>query len=228
MKSKRKKYIIAIDGPAGSGKSTTALLLAQKLNFFYLDTGAMYRVLTWKAIQKNLDVTNSQEMEKLAKNTKIEFKKEKEKIKTFLDDENVSQKLNSPEVNKWVSVLSMHKAVRKIMVQKQKQIAQDKNIVVEGRDTTTVVFPQADLKIFLKADLEVRTERKYKQLKFKQVKTTLKEQERLIRLRDKIDQERKTSPLKISPHAVIIDTTHLTITQQVNQILKIFKEKIAV
>ena len=106
-------------------------------------------------------------------------------------------------------------------------MAQNRNIVIEGRDTTTVVFPKADLKIFLRAALPTRAKRKFKQLKQKE-KTSLKEQEKLIRLRDKLDQSRKASPLKISPDAIIIDTTNQTIPQQVNHILKIFKEKFAV
>ena len=224
MRAKPEKYVIAIDGPAGSGKSTTAKILAQKLRFFYLDTGAMYRALTWKAIQQNLDVANPQQMKKLALNTKIDFKIFRGKNKIFLDGKDVTDKINSNEVNRLVSVLSKHKAVRKIMVKKQRAFAKNRNLVIEGRDTTTVVFPKADLKIFLKADLDTRAVRKYKQLKQK-TRTTLKEQAQLIRLRDKLDQSRKASPLKISPDAVIIDTTNLTISEQVDRILSIFKQK---
>ena len=225
MRAKPRKYVIAIDGPAGSGKSTTAKILAQKLRFFYLDTGAMYRALTWKAIQQNLDVANPQQMKKLALNAKIDFKNYRGKNRIFLDGKDVTDKINSSEVNRLVSVLSKHKAVRKIMVKKQRAFAKNRNLVIEGRDTTTVVFPKADLKIFLKADLNTRAVRKYRQLKRK-TRTTLKEQAQLIRLRDKLDQSRKASPLKISPDAIIIDTTNLTISEQVNRILKIFRKKI--
>jgi len=224
VKAKPEKYVIAIDGPAGAGKSTTAKILAQKLHFFYLDTGAMYRALTWKAIQLNLDVASSQQMQKLALNTKIDFKNYRGKNRIFLDDQDVTDKINSSEVNKLVSVLSKHKTVRKIMVKKQRAFARNRSLVIEGRDTTTVVFPKADLKIFLKADLDTRAERKYRQLKQK-TRTTLKEQAQLIKLRDKLDQSRKASPLKISPEAVIIDTTKLTISEQVSRILKIFRKK---
>lgn len=226
MKVKPKKYVIAIDGPAGSGKSTTAKILAQKLKFFYLDSGAMYRALTWKAIQLNLNVASSQQMRKPAIDTKIDFKNYRGKNRIFLDGRDVTDKINSSEVNRLVSVLSKHKAVRKIMVKKQRAFAKNRSLVIEGRDTTTVVFPKADLKIFLKADLDTRAARKYRQLKQK-TRTTLKEQARLIKLRDKLDQSRKASPLKISPDAVIIDTSKLTISEQVNRILKIFKEKLA-
>lgn len=226
MKVKPRKYVIAIDGPAGAGKSTTAKILAQKLEFFYLDTGAMYRALTWKAIQLNQDVTDPQSLQRLALNTKIDFKNYRGKNRIFLDGKDVTSKINSREVNKLVSVLSRHTAVRKIMVKKQRAFAKNRSIVIEGRDTTTVVFPKADLKIFLKADLDIRARRKYKQLKQK-TRTTLKEQAQLIRLRDKLDQSRQASPLKISPDAVIIDTTKLTVPQQVNRTLKIFKEKFA-
>ena len=225
MRAKPNKYVIAIDGPAGSGKSTTAKILSQKLHFFYLDTGAMYRALTWKAIRLNLDVANAKLMQKLALKTKIDFKYYRGKNRIFLDGRDVTNKINSSEVNKLVSVLSRHKEVRKIMVRKQRAFAKNRSIVIEGRDTTTVVFPKADLKIFLKADLDTRAVRKYKQLKQK-TRTTLKEQAQLIRLRDKLDQSRKASPLKISPDAIIIDTTNLTISEQVNRILKIFRKKI--
>lgn len=224
MKVKPGNYVIAIDGPAGSGKSATAKILAKKLYFFYLDTGAMYRALTWKAIQLNLDVTNSQQMQRLALNTKIDFKNYRGKSKILLDGKDVADKINSSEVNRLVSVLSKHKAVRKIMVKKQRGFAKNRKIVIEGRDTTTVVFPKADLKIFLKAELNTRATRKYRQLKQK-TRTTLKEQTKLIRLRDKLDQSRKASPLKISPDAIIIDTTNLTISEQVNRILSIFRRK---
>ncbi len=224
MIAKPRKYVIAIDGPAGAGKSTTAQILAGKLKFHYLDTGAMYRALTWKAINQNLDVADSSQMQKLALNTKIDFKNYKGKSSIFVDRKDISSKIYSAKVNRWVSILARHKVVRRIMVKKQREFARDRNIVIEGRDTTTVVFPEADLKIFLKARLTVRAKRKFKQLKQK-VKTSLKEQSRLIRLRDKLDRSRKTSPLKVSPEAIIVDTTNLTVTQQVDQILKILKEK---
>lgn len=227
MKVKPGKYVIAIDGPAGSGKSTTAKILAKKLYFFYLDTGAMYRALTWKAIRLDLDVANSQLMQKLALNIKIDFKNYQGKSRIYLDGKDLTDKINSSEVDRLVSVLSKHKAVRKIMVKKQREFAKNRSIVIEGRDITTVVFPKADLKIFLKADLNIRAGRKFRQLKQK-TNTTLKEQTRLIRLRDKLDRSRKASPLRISPDAIIIDTTDLGISEQVNRILKIFKETFAV
>ncbi len=227
MKANPKTYVIAIDGPAGAGKSTTAQILARKLKFLYLDTGAMYRALTWKAITQNLDVANPRQMRKLALNTKIDFKNHQRKYAIFLDGKNVSKKINAVEVNRQVSVLSRHKTVRQIMVKKQRNFARKRNLVIEGRDTTTVVFPQADLKVFLKAELSERAKRKFKQLKSK-VKTSIKEQASLIELRDKLDRSRRISPLKVSPGAVIIDTTHLTRSQQVDRILKIFKKKMAV
>lgn len=227
MRAKPSKYVIAIDGPAGAGKSTTAQILASKLKFHYLDTGAMYRALTWKAINKNLDVSDSSQMRILALDTKIDFKSDQGRYAIFLDEKNISKKINSVEINRLVSVLSRHKTVRQIMVKKQRKFAQKRNLVIEGRDTTTVVFPQADLKVFLKAELSERAKRKFRQLHLK-VKTSLKEQARLIRLRDKLDRSRKTSPLKVNPEAIIIDTTNLTVTQQVDQILQIFKKKIRV
>ena len=218
------KKVIAIDGPAGSGKSTTAKLVAKKLNFLYLDTGAMYRVITLKALENGVDVNDEEKLEKLTKDSVISFKNENGIHKIFLDGKDVSEKIREPLVNQNVSFVSLHKKVRKILVEKQKEIGRKNNVVAEGRDTTTVVFPHA-FKIYLDADLKERAKRRFLELKDKGIQTSLKEQIKEIARRDELDSEREASPLCRDKDAVVVDTTHLTIEEQVNKVIELYKVK---
>jgi cytidylate kinase len=217
------KRVIAIDGPAGSGKSTTAKFLAQRLNFLYLDTGAMYRAITLKVLENGVNVNDEKELEELTKNSVISFKNENGINKIFLDGKDVTEKIRKPLVDKNVSFVSMHKKVRKILVEKQKEIGRKNNLVAEGRDTTTVVFPHA-FKIYLCADIEERARRRFLELKEKGIKTSVKEQIKEITKRDKIDSEREVSPLCVDKDAVVVDTTNLTIEEQVNKVIDLYKE----
>jgi cytidylate kinase len=217
------KRVIAIDGPAGSGKSTTAKLVAQRLNFLYLDTGAMYRAITLKALENDVDVHDEKELEKLTKNSVISFKNENGINKIFLDGKDLTEKIRKPLVDKNVSFVSMHKKVRKILVEKQKEIGRKNELVAEGRDTTTVVFPHA-FKIYLCADIEERARRRFLELKDKGIETSLGEQIEEIAKRDKIDSEREASPLCVDKDAVVVDTTYLTIEEQVNKVIELYKE----
>ena len=218
------KKVIAIDGPAGSGKSTTAKLVAQRLNFLYLDTGAMYRAITLKALENGVDVNDEKELEGLTKNSVISFKNENGINKIFLDGKDVTEKIRKPVVDRNVSFVSMHKKVRKILVEKQKEIGRKNNLVAEGRDTTTVVFPHA-FKIYLAADLKERAKRRFLELKDKGIKTSVKEQMKEIAKRDKIDSQREASPLCVDKDAVVVDTTYLTIEEQVNKVIGLYKAK---
>jgi cytidylate kinase len=215
------KKVIAIDGPAGSGKSTTAKLVAQRLNFLYLDTGAMYRAITLKALENGVTVNDEKELEKLTKNSVISFKNENGVNKIFLDGKDVTEKIRDPLVDQNVSFVSMHKKVRKILVEKQKEIGRKNDLVAEGRDTTTVVFPGA-FKIYLCADIEERAKRRFLELKDKGIQTSLKEQIKEIRKRDKLDSQREASPLCVAKNSVVIDTTYLTIEEQVNNVLELY------
>ncbi len=215
------KKVIAIDGPAGSGKSTTAKLVAQRLNFLYLDTGAMYRAITLKALENGVDVNDEKKLEKLTKNSVMSFKNENGINKIFLDGEDVTEKIRKPLVDQNVSFVSMHKKVRKILVEKQKEIGRKNDLVAEGRDTTTVVFPHA-FKVYLCADIEERARRRFLELKEKGIQTSLEEQIKEIAKRDKIDSERKASPLCVDEDAVVVDTSHLTIEEQVNKVLELY------
>jgi cytidylate kinase len=218
------KKVIAIDGPAGSGKSTTAKLVAKKLDFLYLDTGAMYRAITLKALENGVDVNDEEKLEKLTQNSVISFRNEADIRKIFLDGKDVTEKIRAPLVDQNVSFVSVHKRVRKILVEKQKEIGRKNDLVAEGRDTTTVVFPHA-FKIYLDADLKERAKRRLLELKDKGIQTSLEEQIEEITKRDKLDSERETSPLCLDKDAVVVDTTHLTIEEQVNEVIELYKVK---
>jgi len=224
----KKKVTIAIDGPAASGKSTTARLLAKRLGYLYLDTGAMYRALTWKALKDKVDIKDEKALSQLAEKTQISLKPGPNlENKIYLDNQDITSFLRSPEVNRYVSLVSTVKKVREIIVAQQKKIGEKGGIVAEGRDTTTVVFPQADIKIFLKASLEERTRRRWEEEKSKGISLKREEIASGILKRDQIDSQREISPLKISQDAIVIDNTHLTISQTLNKIVNIVKKNFA-
>lgn len=223
-----KNFVIAIDGPAASGKSTAAYLLAKKLGFIYLDTGAMYRALTWKALDENIDIENEDSLSRLAKKVKIKIYPQKDQpgVRVYVNEKDVSLLIRTPAVNKWVSVVSKVPGVRVAMVDMQRKIAQEKSVVAEGRDIGTVVFPEADVKIFLVASLEERAKRRWRELKQRGIGCSLEDVERELETRDKLDKERDISPLRKARDAFLIDNTHLGISETLEKILSIVKNKI--
>lgn len=215
-----KKLIIAIDGPAGSGKSTSAKLVAQKLGYIYIDSGAMYRAVTFVAIQKNI-LDNESKIVDLAEDLDIKLQFINEETKVQIDDIDVTEELRSTEVNVNVSKVSKIEGVRKALVDKQKKMRDaEHGIVMEGRDITTVVFPDADLKIYLTASIEQRAKRRLEEYKSKGKEVSLDEIKYNIEERDKIDSTRSVSPLKKAPDAIEIDTSKVSIEQQVEIILE--------
>ncbi|MFN3134474.1 MAG: (d)CMP kinase [Candidatus Kryptonium sp.] len=215
-----RKIIIAIDGPAGSGKSTTARLLAQKLGYTYIDTGAMYRALTLKVLESNVDPSDEDSIVKLAENTKIDLVYENGNLKVILDDRDVTDKIRTPEVTSLVSIVSAHPKVRDIMVKKQRELGKDGGVVIDGRDIGTVVFPNADLKIFMTADVKERAKRRQKELISKGFKIEIEKLIKEIEERDELDSKREIAPLKKADDAIEIDTTNLTIEEQVELVLR--------
>lgn len=214
--SSRKGIIIAIDGPAGSGKSTTAKLLADKLDYIYIDTGAMYRTATYFALQKNIQPEQSAELVRIVEGMDFQFIKNGEEL--LVNGENVSSAIRSPEVSKRVSDYSKIVEVRKLLVQKQREFGRNGKIVMEGRDITTTVFPDADLKIFLTAEIDVRAYRRMIELKEKGVEIEIDDVKLNLESRDRIDSSREASPLMITNDSIIIDTTRMSIDDQVKAI----------
>jgi cytidylate kinase len=224
-----KGLIIAIDGPAGSGKSTSAKLIAKKLGYLYIDTGAMYRAITYLALENRALKDESRILE-LARKSKIELNYNDEKLVILLNDRDISKEIRSTVVNANVSYVSKISSVRKLLVEKQREIGEKGHgVVMEGRDIGTVVFPHADVKIFLTASLDTRADRRAKEYFQNGSEVIVEDIKNNLSNRDKIDSSRKDSPLTKAYDAIAIDTTNVTIDEQVNLILeqvkKVAKEK---
>ena len=215
--------VIAIDGPAGSGKSTTAKILAARLGFQYLDTGAMYRALTWFAIQNGVAPSDGPKLAVLARSVAINFETHEDINRVFINGRDVTETIRTPMVTQLVSEVSAHQGVRQAMVEKQREMGQKGEIVAEGRDTTTVVFPDADVKVYLDCDVATRAQRRLIDMARIGVSTTLEEQVAEITRRDKYDSERKHSPLTKARDAYLVDTTNTTIEEQVERVLSLLK-----
>lgn len=218
-----KNIIIAIDGPAGSGKSTAAKNLAQKLGFTYLDTGAMYRTITYLALRAGV-VDDVAEVIKIAQNTTLKLQTEKGSTRVFANDEELTEQIRTPEVNSKVSEVSVIPEVRVEMVKIQKSLGESNNIVAEGRDVTTVVYPNADIKIFLTASLDERANRRYKEYQAKNAQITIEEVKANLDKRDKIDSGRAVSPLRKAEDAIEFDNTGLTPNDDLDYLLEKVKE----
>lgn len=219
-----KKLIIAIDGPAGSGKSTTAKLVAQKLNYLYIDTGAMYRAVTLFALRKGI-IGKTDKIIELAKQLDIVLDFINGETKITVNGEDVSKEIRSFEVNSNVSDISAIQSVREVLVKKQQKMGENGGVVMEGRDITTVVFPNADVKIFLTANIDQRAIRRAKEFSEKGTNVPLEKVKENLKSRDYIDSHREASPLTKTPDSIEVDTSDITIEQQVQKILDCVKEK---
>lgn len=216
--------IVAIDGPAGAGKSSTAKEVAFQLGFVYIDTGAMYRAVTLEVIRSNVDVSNENQVTLIAKKSNIQFQWINKYLHTFLNSEDVNDEIRSSEVADLVSPVSAIPGVRDVMVKCQREMAKRDNIVMEGRDIGTNVFPSADFKFYLDADIDVRAKRRVSDYKKIGQELTLEEIKKEIKIRDKIDSSRRYSPLKKAYNAIIIDTTNLSFKEQVEMIVNRVKK----
>ena len=215
--------VIAIDGPAGSGKSTTAKIVAERLGYTYLDTGAMYRALTYYALTNKINPADEKKLAEIAEQLPLEFRRIDGGNLVFLNGQDISKEIRTPEVTKNVSEVSAHLLVRRAMVARQKDFGKKGSIVAEGRDTTTVVFPDADLKIYMDASVKERAKRRLLDLSKMGIESDLSEQEQDINRRDEFDSGREHSPLFRAEDAVVIDTTNLTIEKQVERIVELFQ-----
>mgnify|MGYP001459003594 FL=1 len=212
--------IIAIDGPAGSGKSTTSKLVANRLGISHLDTGSMYRAITVHFIKNNYSLDNI-DVPSVMDSIELEILDSSDKESVFLNGEDVTDRLRSNEVSKLVSDISSVKEVRAKMVEIQRRISSNKSIVIDGRDIGTVVFPDAEFKFFITASIDSRAKRRFDELQESDSNVTLEQIEEEIKSRDHFDSTRENSPLKKAEDAITIDTTHLDVSEQVNMILEI-------
>ena len=213
--------IIAVDGPAGSGKSTISKLVAKELGMIHLDTGAMYRLFTLKLLKEKVSFEDKDKINELLENLDINI----ENDRFFLDGKDVSEEIRKSEVSENVSEVSAIKEVREEMINLQRKFSSSKDIILDGRDIGTVVFPNADIKIFLVADPKERAERRYKEVIGKGGKASFQEIYESIVNRDRLDTVREISPLKKAEDAIEVDTTGKTIEEVKNMILSIYKTK---
>ncbi|HAH21169.1 MAG: cytidylate kinase [Omnitrophica WOR_2 bacterium GWF2_43_52] len=224
LPAKPKKLIIAIDGPAGAGKSTVAKLLALQMKFLYIDTGAMYRALTLKAIRKGINFSQGRQLTGLAKKTRIDLENKPDgTIRVLLDREDVSLDIRKPNISKFVSDTAKVPGVRKEMLMRQRELGSKVSCVLDGRDIGTAVFPDADKKFFLDADLKERVRRRHKELKENGQDVSLEDVQKDLCNRDTIDSSRKCAPLKQAKDAIYIDTTKMTIEGTVKVLLEHIK-----
>ena len=208
--------IIAIDGPAAAGKSTSAKLLAERLNFLYLDTGAMYRCIALSVLEDKIDIYDELSLKDFISSFKLELKTIDDAPDFLVNGSSVSKKIRTTAISKKVSEISAIPAIREYMVRLQRSFAKNNNCVVEGRDIGTVVFPEAEIKFFIIASVEVRAQRRKLELQNIGEKISLKKLRQDIMVRDKYDSERSHSPLKKAINAIQIDTTKMNINEQVN------------
>jgi len=214
--------IIAIDGPAGAGKSTVAKLLARKLKLLYIDTGAMYRALTLKVLDKGVDIQDTKAITGLALSTDINLTNNPDgTLKVYLDGRDVTADIRQPRITQFVSEVAKIADVRKVMVDLQRKLGGEGEAVLDGRDIGTVVFPDAAKKFYVDADFKERVRRRYKESKGLGQAVTLEDVSGDLSNRDTTDSNRKVAPLKRAPDAIYIDTTNLTIEEVVNKLLSL-------
>lgn len=219
------KISIAIDGPASSGKSTVAKILAKQLNYVYCDTGAMYRAITYLALQNQIDIQAEEPLVALCVNHTISFQQAENGQRVFIDGHEVTEAICQPDVTNAVSAVSKHAKVREEMVALQQKIGQAGGVVMDGRDIGTAVLPKAEVKIFLVASVEERAERRFKENQEKGIETDFETLKAEIERRDYLDSTREVSPLVQASDAVKIDTTGLTIEEVVAAIQNVIKQK---
>ncbi len=219
-------FCVAIDGPAGAGKSTVAKMVAERLNYIYVDTGAMYRVVTLNALQRHINLEDEQALTCLAASTAIELSAGCNKCtRVFMDGKEVSLAIRTPEVSRSVSLVARVPGVRKELVNQQRRMARSSNVVMEGRDVGTVIVPDAQVKIFLTASADERAKRRLEDLAGQGFKMTLGDMTEEINERDKLDSSRAVAPLVAAPDAKVIDSSKMQTRDVVELILELIRRR---
>lgn len=220
-KKRAKGFVIAMDGPAGVGKSTVGKFVAAKLGYNFINTGEMYRALTWKALEQGLEPSDERRVVGLARRLKWEFKPaEAHVLSTFIDGTRVDKQIRTEEVSRSSSVVAGIPGVRRLMRTMQRRIGRKGGVVMEGRDITTNVFPDAEFKFYLDASISERARRRYGQLKRQGLPAKLEDIRNAIRARDLYDSRRKINPLTQAADALVIDSTHMSLRQVAGRILR--------
>jgi cytidylate kinase len=223
--SGRKRLTLAIDGPSGAGKSTVASSLGRRLGYLYIDTGAMYRSVALRVKEKGVRLEDEPAVSQLALSLHITFVTEGGQTRIFCEGEDITEAIRTPEISRLASFISRQKGVREALVQMQRAMGREGGVILEGRDIGTVVFPDADVKFYLDAESDERARRRYHEMVEKGVKVDLQETQKELLQRDHNDMHRSHSPLKKADDALFIDTTHRSVEEIVEEMVRIVRAK---
>ena len=220
------KIAVAVDGPAGAGKSSISKIVAKKLGYLYIDTGAMYRSVTWAVLHNHIDVNNQKAVEALLPELDLTMEASDDSCKVFIAGQDVTDFIRTPQVNNAVSIVASYKGVRQYLVERQRLMAEAGGVILDGRDIGSVVLPNAELKIYLTASVEARAMRRYLEVKGTVNEQTLEDIKDSVMQRDDMDKNRKESPLIQVEDAVLVDSSEMTFDKTVEYILHLVQERI--
>ena len=220
------KIDVAVDGPAGAGKSSISKIVAKKLGYLYIDTGAMYRSVTWAVLHNHIDVNNQKAVEALLPELDLTMEASDDSCKVFIAGQDVTDFIRTPQVNNAVSIVASYKGVRQYLVERQRLMAEAGGVILDGRDIGSVVLPNAELKIYLTASVEARAMRRYLEVKGTVNEQTLEDIKDSVMQRDDMDKNRKESPLIQVEDAVLVDSSEMTFDETVEHILHLVQERI--
>lgn len=220
------KIAVAVDGPAGAGKSSISKIVAKKLGYLYIDTGAMYRSVTWAVLHNHIDVNNQKAVEALLPELDLTMEASDDLCKVFIAGQDVTDFIRTPQVNNAVSIVASYKGVRQYLVERQRLMAEAGGVILDGRDIGSVVLPNAELKIYLTASVEARAMRRYLEVKGTVNEQTLEDIKDSVMQRDDMDKNRKESPLIQVEDAILVDSSEMTFDETVEHILHLVQERI--
>jgi len=220
------KIAVAVDGPAGAGKSSISKIVAKKLGYLYIDTGAMYRSVTWAVLHNHIDVNNQKAVEALLPELELTMEASDDSCKVFISGQDVTDFIRTPQVNNAVSIVASYKGVRQYLVERQRLMAEAGGVILDGRDIGSVVLPNAELKIYLTASVEARAMRRYLEVKGTVNEQPLEDIKDSVMQRDDMDKNRKESPLIQVEDAVLVDSSEMTFDETVEHILHLVQERI--